>query len=127
MEALGQALHVAQESIERLRPQRTGQLRLQLPRAGGGAPAQDETQAQLFRFLEQDLRGIERHAGVIQVVVIGNRAAARAHQFDHADARGQAEQPGIELGAIAIGRGRQPGRERGIDAQRIPFSSDWNR
>ena len=69
-------------------------------------------------LVEEHGRRVEAHARVVDVVVVGDGAAARAHQLDHADARGQPQRGFVEAAAVRIGHGLEPGRQRRIDAGR---------
>jgi hypothetical protein len=58
------------------------------------------------------------HAGTEQVVVIGDRGAARAQEFDQPDARGQAQPAFVETAAPGERHGLQPRAEREVDSGR---------
>lgn len=105
-----------EELLVALGLERLGQALLEVAGLGLAAAAEHEAQAELVGLVEEDGAAVEGHVGVVDVVVVGDGARARAHEFDQADARGEPEHVSVHVLAEAVGRGGEPGGERQVDA-----------
>ena len=121
---LVEALHVlldgGHEGVQRLRCGLRRRCHVgRLARHRLAATAQHETLAEPLGLVEDHGRGVEGHAGVVVVLVVGHRGAARQQQFDQAHARRHAQRMFVvEVAAVGHRHRRQPGQQREVDARR---------
>ncbi len=85
--------------------------------AGGGAAQQHETHAEPVGDVG-DLQAVEGMSEAVDIMVVGDGAAARAQQLDHADGGGQLDFGGVEMAPIAIRHRVQPGCQGLVDPAR---------
>ena len=112
-------LDTGQEGVQRLGRALRRRLRVRhRARLGLAAAAQHEAQAELLGFLEHHGRGVEGHARVVVVLVVGHRAAARQRQLHQPHARGDAQRLlAVEEAPVRHRHRSEPRHQRLVDAR----------